>query len=107
MVKMRGRHLQIIIFTILFSSALLSNEEEFPRFMFLEKYKALLLSSCCSLDQLDHFLIDEEKHKHDLTSVWLGQSVIGIIGSVLNSLCLAIFFIGRDHLLSSINVTIW
>ena len=70
-------------------------------------FKLVFHSYICSVHIIHHFLADEENQKHDLTSVWLGQSVIGVIGAVLNTICLAIFLIGRHHLLSSINATIW
>ena len=60
----------------------------------------------CSLDQIQHIFVEGSKGKR-ITSVWLAESVFGAIGAILNSICLSIFLIGRDHLLSSVNATIW
>ena len=61
----------------------------------------------CSLDHIPNIFEDKRKGKQNLHSVWLAESVISAIGTILNSICLSIFLIGRDHLLGSVNATIW
>ena len=61
----------------------------------------------CSLGQFYKIFEDRNKKKHSIYSNWVAESLFGAIGSILNSICLSIFLIGRDQLLSTVNLTIW
>ena len=60
-----------------------------------------------SLEHIQNIFGYKGKEKQNSHSVWVAESVIGAIGTILNSICLSIFLIGRDHLLGSVNATIW
>ena len=50
----------------------------------------------------------DEKQNNRLIHVWLGQSVMGIVGTILNSSVLYIFYSERQSLLTSVNaMTRW
>ena len=51
--------------------------------------------------------VEGRKAKDRKNSIWIAESAFGAIGAILNSICLSIFLIGGDHLLSSVNATIW
>ena len=48
-----------------------------------------------------------EKEKHHLSSLWLWQSAVGLIGTFLNSSLLVVIFKERHSLITSVNWMIW
>ena len=41
---------------------------------------------------------------HPGAELWLVQSAVGLLGIILNSFCIMVFFDGRKHMVSSINM---
>ena len=45
--------------------------------------------------------------EHPLTKLWPFQSLVGILGTILNSLVFKLFFNEKRYLATSVNVMIW
>lgn len=62
---------------------------------------------CDSVERPEYLDTKEGKKNHPYSSLWLGWSMVGLIGGVLNSFVLFIFWKERQSLNSSVNTMIW